>query len=710
MRFLLAGLLWCFAFAVQAQDRATLIADTLTIESGSVLIASGHVEVFFHGQYLEASRISYDRAGDRLTIEGPIRLDDGKGTVLIADQASLKADLTEGILTSARLVMDRQLQLAAAVVMRTGGGRYTALRQVVASSCTICQGNPTPLWEIRAKEVVHDEVTHQIYFSSAQLRFYGLPVLWLPHLRVPDPTLNRATGFLLPQLRSTSALGPGLKFPYFITLGQSRDLLVTPYLTSLGNRTVELRYRQAFTHGTLTLNGAISADDLIPNAGRGYLEARGIFDLPRGYTLDFHLIGVSDPAYLLDYGISEADRLDSRIEVTRTQRNAYFSARLIGFQTLREGEDNATLPALVSDLSFHRRFKPAILGGTGGFELQTHSHYRPSTSPLDGDLDGIADGRDLGRVSARADWRRNWVLANGMVGSAIAQLSADYYAIGQDASYAGTTFRAAGTAAVELRWPWVRAGAGGGSQVIEPVLQLVASPKTDGNIPNEDSTLVEFDEGNLFSIDRFPGSDAVEGGLRVNVGLNYLAQNASGWSLGLTAGRVIRLEDPGQFSAASGLSGAMSDWLFAWQLQGARGLSLTNRFLVDDSFALTKGELRLDLSGETYGLAAGYEFVRADPGENRPNPTSELVLDARYDLTRAWSARVTTRYDFDADRTAQAGLAVGFRNECLDFNLSLSRRFTSSTTVKPTTDFGLSVELLGFGGGTSPGPSRVCRR
>jgi LPS-assembly protein len=30
--------------------------------------------------------------------------------------------------------------------------------------------------------------------------------------------------------------------------------------------------------------------------------------------------------------------------------------------------------------------------------------------------------------------------------------------------------------------------------------------------------------------------------------------------------------------------------------------------------------------------------------------------------------------------------------------------------VKPSTDFGLSVDLLGFGSGTEPGPSRVCRR
>ena len=67
------------------------------------------------------------------------------------------------------------------------------------------------------------------------------------------------------------------------------------------------------------------------------------------------------------------------------------------------------------------------------------------------------------------------------------------------------------------------------------------------------------------------------------------------------------------------------------------------------------------------------------------------------------------RYDFEADRATRAGVGLEFRNECLLVDLSLSRRFTTSTSVKPTTDFGLSVDLLGFGGSAKPGPARRCR-
>ena len=90
MRLVLALLFSLFAslFAslvaspAMAQDRATLIADSLAITGDSVLIAEGNVEIFYRGQRLEASRLVYDRALDRLTIEGPIRLTAG-GNVLL---------------------------------------------------------------------------------------------------------------------------------------------------------------------------------------------------------------------------------------------------------------------------------------------------------------------------------------------------------------------------------------------------------------------------------------------------------------------------------------------------------------------------------------------------------------------------------------------------------------------------------------------------
>lgn len=712
MRRLLIAALIVLGFGAQAQDRATLVADSVTVQSGNTLAAQGHVEVFFKGQRLTASAITYDQTADRLIISGPIRIDDGKGNLFLAEQATLSADLTEGLLTSARLVLNQQLQLAAAQIQRSEGGNLTALRSVIASSCTICAGSSTPLWEIRAREVVHDATTQQIYFTGAQLRFYGVPVLYLPMLRVPDPDLTRAAGFLLPKIRSTTALGLGLQVPYFLPLGDSRDVTLTPYLTMKGDQTIALRYRQAFATGTVQVDGAVSQDHIQtgPDGGgpRGYLIARGAFDLGLDYKLSFYGISVSDDAYLSDYGVSASDRLESRIGLTRVRRDLNFSVQLVGFQSVRDGDSNSTLPTTVTDLAYEKRF--ALFGGSTGFTFDTHSDYRQATSPVDNNGDGVADGRDLGRVSLGLDWNRNWVAPNGMVLSAMGQTRYDSYSIVEDADYSGRPQRLTGAAGAELRWPMVKAGPDGAAQVLQPVLQIVTASLPDPSVPNSDSTLVELDEGNLYALDRYPGADAIEAGTRINLGLSWLRTAPTGWTLGVTTGRVVRLVDQGQFSAASGLQGQQSDWLLAWSLDDGHGLALTNRLIVDDSLSLTKGELRFDYTKSAFTLSGGYEYLLADASENRTETASEIRLAAKSALTRNWAANLTGRYDIRAARLAQSGLELDFRNECIDVTLSLSRSYLSSTSLQPSTDFGLSVELLGFGGGSAAGPSRTCRR
>lgn len=698
---LLAGLGTAHA---HAQAPATLVADRVAVQGDSLLTAQGGVEVLYQGRRLRAERIVYDRTTDRLQITGPILLSDRNGNFVTAEAADLSADLTEGILTSARLVLNERLQIAAAEMFRVSG-RYTQLTRTVASSCQVCASNPVPLWEIRAARIVHDQVERQLYFDDAQLRVAGVPVFWLPRLRMPDPTLTRATGFLMPRLRTSSGLGTGIKLPYFVAIAEDRDLLITPYLSTKSWRKVDLRYRQAFRTGQIELSGSLSRDELVPGETRGYVLATGAFDLPRDFRLTFQAEGATDRAYLLDYGISQKDHL----EIARTRRNEHISARLMKFRSNREGVSNATLPSVVGDFTLHRRFSSSPLGGEGGLRFQLHSHARRSSDPLDRDGDGHADGRDLNRASLRLDWRRNWILPGGIVGSTLAEGTADFYNIRQDAAYQGRVDRFDGAAAVELRWPWVAAGADGASYVIEPVAQLAYSSRKVPRLPNEDSALVEFDEGNFLSLNRFSGNDMRERGGRLNIGLGWSRVAASGWSIGAILGRSIRDEDLGQFGPASGLAGTRSDWLASVNLDMGDGLRVVNRLVFDDSLSMTRAELRMDVNRDRYGLSSAYLWSVADPGENRPEAISELALNGRWHFDDNWTGRLATRYNFTAELATSAGLGLEFRNECLRVDLSLSRRFASSTSVKLNTHFGLGIDLLGMGGSTA-GKARACRR
>ena len=668
---------------------ATLLADRVLVTSQTSLTAEGNVEILYKGTRLRAESITYDRHANRLFIGGPLYLvegDDAK-SVLIAESAELDQDLQNGLIRGARLVLDQQLQLAAAEASRVDG-RYTQLYKTVSSSCRVCFAGEEPLWQIRAERIVHDEQEQQIYFEQAQFRLVGVPVAYFPRLRLPDPTLDRATGLLVPSVRTTNRLGTGIRLPYFIVLGEDKDLTLTPYVTVKGARTIEARYRQALSFGRFSVTGAATRDDLTADKTRGLLFADATLDLPRDFTLNFDLETVSDPAYLDDYGYEDKDRLDSELELTRTRRGEYISLSATEIESLRANEDNALIPTSIARGIYQRRFSPDILGGRAELKLQTLNFNRNSDTDI--------RGRDVGRASVTLDWKRGWTLPGGVVASAQGRIDGDFYEIQQDSTYPRNVSRLTGFSATELRWPLERVTAAS-RQVLEPVVQLVWSPTDPARVPNEDSRLVELDEANLFSLGRFPGRDAYEQGFRANLGISWTRYDPDGWSMGVTAGRVIRARDLGQFTAASGLDSEVSDWLVTTRLDTATGLSLINRAVFDDGLSFAKNELRLGWQSESVDLTGSYIWLDADAAESRPFDTSELGIDATFDVTRNWFASTELRYDLRDDRATVAGLGLGYRNECITVDLSVVRSYASATNVGATTDFGLSVALNGFG-------------
>ncbi len=689
LRVLILWLLF-LPFSAMAQGAATLVADTITVGADRTLTAQGNVQVFYDGTTLSAQAIRYSQSGDTLSITGPIFIRAPDGTVLTAEAAQLDPQLENGILRGARLVLNQQLQLAANRIDRVDG-RYSQLTRTVATSCQIC-ATEAPLWEIRADRIIHDELERQLYFDNATFHIRGVPLLWVPRLRLPDPTLDRATGLLIPRLRSNNQLGVGIKLPYFIRIGDSRDLTLTPFLTS-ETTTLEARYRQAFLSGTLEINAAASRDTLRPGELRSYVIAEGQFDLGRDFQLNFDIEGTTDPAYLLEYGYSSKDRLDSAIAIERVRDRDLFVADITYFDSLRDDEADETLPPIVVHMAYDKRLFPEAIGGTLTFGASLDAFERTIDTPG-------ADGRDVARVGLSGAWHRNWTLPNGLIINASTALEVDYFAVRQDPAYE-TGLRAIPSAAATLRWPLIRRMPTGTVHILEPAISLGWTQSYGTIAPNEDGTLAEFDEANLFALTRFPGEDAREDRSHTSIGVTWTRIGASGARSSLTFGRLFQDTQQPSFSPTSGLSQLRSDWLVSGSLALSEGLQLDGRALFDDDFEFDKTEVRLNWQSETLSLAAAYHWLPEDPTRERLEPASEWSFDGSYIVDEHWTVNFDGRYDVAADQPRTAGLGVEWRNECVTVDLSVSRRYTNSDTTDPSTDFGFGISLTGFSAGRS---------
>ncbi len=702
-----AGLmLWLLAVAgAAAQDIDTefdpdrpvsLVADSLDYDTTTrTLTAAGNVEVYYGERTLTADRIAYSDETGRITAEGDIVLRDGSGATVFAEFADLDADLRDGLVRGAQSVLDRYSRLAA-VEARRVGDRYNILSRAVYSPCEVCEDEPTPLWRIRARRVIHDQEARVIHYEDARLEVMGVPVLWTPYFSHPDPTVERATGFLAPSVKSSGDnFGYGVKTPFFIVLDEQTDLTLTPFVTTNDGVVGELELRRAFESGYAEFFGTVGRSDF---TGRG--EWHGHVDTVGRFTWDdrvdwgWDVEFASDDAYLRYFDYSNEDRLTSELYASSYARHGFFDVSAARFQSLRDDEPAGQIPLVIPDIAARYEIEEDFTGGRIG---------------LFGNSQGLMrnNGQDTARLSVGLDWEREWLLPVGLAIKGFAEIRGDAFFIGDadDPQQEPTAFRFHPLAGIEARYPLISepgTGFEGLTQVVEPIAQFVLAPYggNDADIPNEDSLITEFDETSLFERDHFTGYDQVEEGPRVNLGLRYAVYSDFGLDFDATLGRSLRFERADEFSTGSGLANAQSDWVGAWSASYDPYVTVSQRLrLADDGLELTRNEARLALRLGPADLDLQYSFFEADPGSDAFVDREELFTSARFRLTDEWSINGFLRRDLDAEEFVNIGGGVRFRNECCSVTAFVRRNFTEQDNVSDGTSFGLTVELFTLGGG-----------
>ena len=677
-----------------AENITNLIADEIKINQAGELVASGAVTVWYEDRKVTASSITYASKNDKLIIRGPVRIIDNQSTMILADQAELSEDLKVGIIKSAKIILGYQVQIAAAKVLQKDA-RYSEAFNIAATSCHVCL-NKTPLWQIRAKKIVQDKFEKQIYFEHAQLRVLDIPVFYLPFMRLPDPSLKRATGLLAPKLKTSSVLNTGIKVPYFIRLNKHKDFTITPFY-SPKTKTIEYRYRQAYTSGFMLIEGALTRDALIPNKNRAYILSDTSLILQNGYNLGIQLQAVSDPSYLFEYDFAQLDRLNTKLELSRSMRYQNSEVKLSNYHSLRENENNATQPTLVAEGAIESRLNPDMIKGEIGLEANFLKSYRYSDLNNDGpDSDTLVDGYDTTRLSLLSNWDHGWEIANGIILHFENEFGLSQYYVQQHADIGPKATRMFGVGAVGLRWPWYRINSNGGIGIVEPQIQLVRSVSSNSAVPNDDSTQVEFDEGNLFRLNRAPGLDLIENGSRLNVGLAGSQFMDSGSNLSWKIGRVLRSEALSTFPSGSGLSNSISDWLLATNFQQKNGIELINRALIASDGVVTKSETSLKVNRNQHQIRATHVELTKDSNTLQNQSLNSVALEWNYNLNSNWRSDSKFQFDSNIGRLSKLELGLRYENECVNVDLSSSRSFSTSSTLIDKTDFTLSVELTGF--------------
>ena len=692
-------------------------ADNLAYDNDDdTVTASGNVVLRRDGQSVRADSVTWNRKTGQIFANGNIRFVDADGNQLFSDKVELDDELKAGAMENMLLALREGGRLVAAKGERAADGTVL-LSNAAYSACAVedsdgCPRNPS--WRITAKRVIYDPEQKRVRFDGARLELFGLRLMPLPGLVVT--TDGRAvSGLLIPDVRLSASNGVEFSDTYYLRLANNRDIAVTGYVYTKALPMVSAQYRALTTNGAYQVTGYATRSKRISVADsptgqqtdfRGYFFANGRFQLSPHWSITGSARIASDRTFLRRYDISRDDRLRSMIDVERMDDNSYLSVAGWATQTLRAGEVQGQVPVALPVIDYRRRFTDPVVGGK--IELQANSLAITRTS-----------GQDTQRAFASARWDMRRLTKMGQEVTLTALVRGDVYhsdenALTTTAIYRGDPgwqSRGLATAAVDVKWPLVGSFAGG-TQVLTPRFQIVASPKiVNLSVPNEDARAIDLEDSNLFALNRFPGYDRIEDGVRFTYGLDWQFDRP-GWRIATTIGQSYRLtRDPTLLPDGTGLTNRLSDIVGRTEVRFHDFVKLTHRFRLDkDDFAVRRNEFDATIGTQRTYAEVGYLRLDRNIGAGLEDlkDREELRVAGRVAFARYWSVfgsgvfNLTNR-DEDPTLTAdgfqalRTRLGVAYQDDCLELGLTWRRDYVATGDAQKGNTFQIYVALRNLG-------------
>lgn len=680
-------------------------ADRLRNEQNvGTVIATGNVEFSQGDRTLLADSVTYNRRTDVVTATGNISILEPTGEVIFADHVELTGDMRNGIIENIRVRLSDDARIAAAGGRRTGGNR-TEFAKATYSPCKLCEKDPTraPIWQVKAIEVVHDQVRKDIQYKDAYLEFYGIPVLYTPYLAHADPTVDRRSGFLVPSYGSDSDLGLILKTPYYFNIAPSMDATATPLFTTNEGVVAAGEFRHRLNRGEYKIAASgtqTGSDNATSNEFRGHLKSDFLYDINPTWRGGSNVYLATDDTYLRRYGFGSEDTLQNRVFVEGFRKRNYASANAYYFQGQRSGDDASDTPVVLPMLDYNFVGEPGRFGG----------HWK-----LDANMLGLTRSENTSsyRASLKPQWEIPYTSPQGHLYRVFASVQTDAYLVNDveepDApnnTLSGATGRIFPQIGMDWRLPMARTS-GTITQVIEPIVSVVAAPSSQNfdRIPNEDSLRVEFDDTNLMSANRFAGLDRVEGGVRVSYGLHSGVFGLYGGSSSIFLGQSYRFTDDTDFGAGSGLEDDFSDIVGRVTLAPRRYFNANYRFRLDkDDLSANRNELTTTIGVPAFRINVNYLSVAqqdaVDPTSSEDNfeDREEITIGLTSNVTQRWQAGINTQRDLETGGgSLRHGAFLVYEDDCFTFRVDYSRTFTRDRDIAPsdTLLFRFSLKTLG---------------
>ncbi len=576
-------------------------------------------------------------------------------------------------------------------VSSRGIGNKTFVNKGIFTSCN--DNDECPPWVIESENIIHDKDKRQITYNNAILKVYNLPVLYFPKFFHPDPTVERQSGFLRPQLNESSILGTSLYVPYFKVISDNKDLTLRPKIFDSKIYMIQTEYRQENENSSFIADFGLTKGykSSLQNDKNSLIHFFTNFsknlklDNYETSTLNLSLSKVSNDTYLkvFDNSLSETplspsnkDILSSSLKIILDNEKYNFDADISMTEDLNKKNSDRytyTFPSY----SFNKNLLFEKIPGVFTFDSTGSNHLKNTNNLTQSVYNNFKYNSN------------NYISKNGFMNNFKFYYKNSNIVSKKDPTYKNSpTIRFANIYEISSSWPLYKRNQISNSSII-PKISYRINPNGMNDMSGASRRI---DINNIFNIDRLSISEAFEEGQSLTLGLNYINQNFENDSKRFEASLATVLRDKvsDKIPTSSTINQKGSDIFGSINNSFSENLSLNYKFSMDNNL----NKFHYNSISSTISLnnfVTTFNFVEENSSIADTNTISNSTS---YQIDENNFLTFSTRRNRKIDLTEFYDLVYEYKNDCLIAGLKFRKTYYQDREVKPKEDILLTLTLI----------------
>jgi LPS-assembly protein len=572
----------------------------------------------------------------------------------------------------------------------------SSFEKAVFTLCNYRNNDKCPPWEIRSKKMLHDNVKKTIYYDSATIKFYNIPIFYFPKLSHPDPTVDRRSGFLTPSMYDTKNLGSGFSIPYFFDLGLDKNFTLTNRLYVSENPLFLGEFHQAFRNSNLLTDfgyteGYKKTSSKKRGGEKSHFFAKFIknFSNEENYENSFELNfqEVSNDKYLKLYKIESnlvdynSETLENSIKFSQERDNLFLGFNASIYETLKSDYSDKyeyILPELTIDTNLFSN------ENIGNLDLQTnYKSHNYDTNKLTNFL--VSDLNYYSNTNTFNNVINSKILAN--------LKNINYESKNVNIYKNDPTSELFGSIGL-LSEVNLQKTVNKFRHKLKPKVLLRFAP---GSMRKED-TGSRLTPATAFSMNRLSNINNYETGLSSTVGFDYKIKNKDTTKFDFSVSQIINEKENKKMADKTSLNEKLSD------LVGSSSYNLSENFKLNYDFSIDQNYNSLNYSelGAKYNYGAlninfDYLYETKHIGDQDYFKTELSFKDNEKGLLS-----FKTKRSLKTNSSEFYNLSYEYINDCLRAGLVYRREFYRDSELEPEDSLMFKITLVPFGSIDSP--------